>query len=170
MDQQNQIIEILQQRFPKKIAIEEYVDMTAVIVEKDDLLEMMRFLRNDHQCSYEQLVDVAGIDYLGYPQEKKRFALVYQVLSIRYNRRLFVKVYLKEPDLAVPSLSGIYKGANWPEREAAEMFGFIFKRHPDPRRLLLCDLFEGKFPLRKDYPLEGTGERESFKIVDRDSA
>lgn len=67
--------------------------------------------------------------------------------------------------MQVPSLTSLYKGANWPEREAAEMFGFEFQGHPDPRKLLLCELFDGKYPLRKDYPLQGEGERDSFNTI-----
>ncbi len=78
--------------------------------------------------------------------------LKYPLLSLTHNRRLIIKLLMDQPNLTVPSVTGIYKSAGWAEREAAEMFGFIFEGHPDPRRLLLCDLFDGKHPLRKDYP------------------
>ena len=143
----------------------------AIIVPKSILVEVVRFLYDDEQCSFEQLTDVIGIDYQGYVQETpSRFALVYPMLSLSHNKRIILKVWVPEEDMTVPSLTGIYCGANWPEREAAEMFGFVFEGHPNPKRLLLCDLFEGKHPLRKDYPLKGQGERESFRIVDRETS
>ena len=80
-----------------------------------------------------------------------------------------VKVLLEEQDLTVPTLTGIYHSADWPEREAAEMFGFTFEGHPNPKRLLLCDLFDRVHPLRKDYPLKGKGERDNFKLVSQDT-
>jgi len=169
MNSNHPTIEQLYQKFGEQCARSENhaAGMQVVIIPKSRLLDVMRFLHDDGACAYEQLTDVVGIDYLGYPQARKRFALVYPLISVIYNRRLIVKVYLAEDDLTVPSLSGIYRGAEWPEREAAEMFGFVFTEHPDLRRLLLCDLFKGKHPLRKDYPLRGQGERDNFRIVTR---
>ena len=142
----------------------------AVIIPPAVLVDIMRFLHDDPECDYKQLTDIMGIDYQGHPTQKHRFGLVYPLLSLTHNRRLIIKLLLDEPDLTVPTVTGIYNSAVWAEREAAEMFGFTFQGHPDPRRLLLCDLFAGKHPLRKDYPLKGQGERESFKIVSRDMA
>jgi len=170
-NQPHSSIELLCRRFgAQHFQTGQHVGMDAVIVPKSILAEVMRFLHDDEHCCYEQLTDLIGIDYLGYPQRETRFGLVYLLLSVRHNRRLAVKVLLEEPDLSVPTLTNIYSGANWPEREAAEMFGFSFVDHPDPRRLLLSDLFEGVHPLRKDYPLTGRGERNGFKVVGRDTA
>ena len=99
-----------------------------------------------------------------------RFAAVYPLLSLSRNQRINIKTYCHIEDMKIPSATGVYLGADWLEREAAEMFGFTFVGHPDPRRLLLMDLFAGKYPLRKDYPLRGMGERESFPIIDRNTA
>ncbi len=166
-------IELLSSKFGKQNF--EEVDYTAgtkvIILPKSILVEVVQFLRNDKQCSCEQLTDIIGIDYQGYVKETPtRFALVYLMLSLSLNKRIALKVWVTEEDMTVPTLTDIYCGANWPEREAAEMFGFTFDGHPDPRRLLLCDLFEGKHPLRKDYPLKGQGERESFRIVTRETS
>ena len=125
MNQEHPTVKLLQEKFGSQhCQVTEYAGMVTVLAAKSILLEIMRFLHDDEQCCYEQLTDVIGIDYLGYPQETMRFALVYPLLSLRHNRRLVVKVLLDESDMAVPSLTGIYRGAEWPEREAAEMFGY----------------------------------------------
>jgi NADH-quinone oxidoreductase subunit C len=173
MEQEHPTIPLLKEKFgPDHFQVEKRLDgLTQATIPTSILLEVMQFLHDDPQCDYEQLTDVFGIDYQGYPRRMStRFALVYTLLSLRHNRRLVLKVFLEEPSLTAPTMTGIYNSALWPEREAAEMFGLTFQGHPDPRRLLLCDLFEGKHPLRKDYPLKGMGERESFKVVDREMA
>ena len=150
--------------------VREFRGMTTIIVPKSILLDVLRFLHDDPVSGYNQLTDVWGADYAGYPEEEARFGILYPLLNVEENRRIIIKVLLSEDDLSVPSATGIYRGAEWPEREAAEMFGFVFEGHPDPRRLLLCDLFEGKYPLRKDYPLKGEGERESYTPITIESA
>lgn len=172
MEQEHPTIPLLKEKFgPEHLQVEQRPDgLTQATIPKSMLLEVMQFLHDDPQCDYEQLTDVFGIDYQGYSRRMSaRFAVVYTLLSLRHNRRLIIKVFLEEPDLTAPTMTGIFNSALWPEREAAEMFGFTFAGHPDLRRLLLCDLFEGKHPLRKDYPLKGQGERESFKIVKRET-
>lgn len=162
-------IPLLQDKFgAAHLDVREFRGQTTVIIAKSILLEIVTFLKQD--CGYNQLTDVWGADYLGYPKEEARFGLIYPLLNIDKNIRILVKLFLSEDDLTVPTLTGLYRGANWPEREAAEMFGFVFEGHPDPRRILLCDLFEGKHPLRKTYPLTGEGERESFTPVTTESA
>ncbi len=164
-------VAILREQFGEQhFNAREFRGDTTVIVPKSLLLDVIRFLHDDPRCGYNQLTDVWGADYLNYPNEEARFGILYPLLNIEENRRITVKVLLSEQDLKVPSLTGLYAGAEWPEREAAEMFGFVFEGHPDPRRLLLCDLFEGKYPLRKDYPLKGMGERESYTPVTTESA
>ena len=171
MNPDHPTVQRLQEKFgAQHFAVSEFADMVTATVPKSILREIMQYLHDDPECDYAQLTDVIGIDYQGYPNPSSRFALVYPLLSHQHNRRLFIKILLEEPDLNVPSLSGIYASAEWAEREAAEMFGFVFEGHPDPRRLLLCDLFEGEHPLRKDYPLRGKGERERFETITRENA
>lgn len=144
--------------------------MQAIAVSKSILVEVVRFLKEQPECRFDQLSDVVGIDYLGYPRFEARFALAYPLLSTELNQRTVVKVWVDEQDMTVPTLTGLFPGALWPEREAAEMFGFVIEGHPDPRRLLLCDLFKDVHPLRKDYPMRGLGERESFEVITREKA
>ena len=171
MSQEHPTVKQLQEKFGEQhFSVAAFAGMVTVTAPKSILLEIMQYLHDDPECDYAQLTDVIGIDYQCYPKPMPRFAIVYPLLSLRHNRRLFVKVLLEEPDLTVPSLTGIYHSAEWAEREAAEMFGFVFAGHPDPRRLLLCDLFEGEHPLRKDYPLRGKGERDRFPMITREDA
>jgi NADH-quinone oxidoreductase subunit C len=128
-------------------------DATAV-VDRARLLEAMAFLRDDPDTAFDMLTDVTAVDYLGYPgRSGPRFEVVYHLYSLTRNRRLRLKVGVEESACEVPSLVGLWPSANWMEREVWDMYGIRFAGHPDLRRLLLYDEFEGH-PLRKDYPKE----------------
>ncbi|MGH1420594.1 MAG: NADH-quinone oxidoreductase subunit C [Hyphomonas sp.] len=119
-------------------------------VEREHILEMLRFLKEDQQCRFETFVDICGVDY---PENAERFEVVYHLLSMRMNQRVRVRVATDE-DTPVPSCVGLWPAANWFEREAFDMYGIQFSDHPDLRRILTDYGFEG-FPLRKDFPLTG---------------
>jgi NADH-quinone oxidoreductase subunit C len=140
-----------------------------VRVEPDRLLEVMEFLRHDDRCQFEQLCDLACVDYLNFPKARDRFGVVYSLLSLSRNHRFWVKCFVNDPDPEVPSVIGIWKAADWMEREIWDMFGIRFPGHPDLRRILTWEGFEAH-PLRKDYPLTGRGERENYKVVTRDGS
>ena len=144
-------------------------DQLWVRVPPERLIEVMTFLRNDPRTKFEQLSDLAGIDYLEFPDATDRFAVIYSLLSLTHNHRLWVKAFVNDPDPSLESVTGIWAAADWPEREVFDMFGIRFENHPDLRRILTPDEFEDH-PLRKDYPLRGRGEREQFEVVRRDSA
>lgn len=133
------------------------------------LLDVMRFLKIDDRCRFEQLCDLTCIDYLNFPKAKDRFGVMYSLLSLSLGHRLWVKCFVNEPSPEVPSVTSVWKGAEWLEREVWDMFGVRFAGHPDLRRILTWEGFEAH-PLRKDYPLRGRGERENFEKVERDSA
>jgi NADH-quinone oxidoreductase subunit C len=133
------------------------------------LLDAMRFLRDDPRTRFEQLCDLTCVDYLNFPDAQDRFGVIYSLLSLTHNHRLWVKVFVNDPDPAVPSVTSIWKGAEWMEREVYDLFGITFTGHPDLRRILLPEGFVDH-PLRKDYPLHGKGEREAFEVITRDSA
>lgn len=137
--------------------------------------EVLRFLRDDPENDYNMLFDLGGIDYLGYPVEQPaRFAVVYQLLSHRFNRRLRVKTFLNptldtsgienDPALYLDSVVGLWPAAEWAEREVFDMFGIRFRGHPDLRRILMWKDYPAH-PLRKDYPLRGRNEREHYQYV-----
>jgi len=121
-----------------------------VIVPAEHILDVLRKLRDDGRCQFEQLIDVCGVDY---PERAKRFDVVYHLLSPRKNQRLRVKC---QTDAAtpVPSVVDLFPSANWYEREAYDMYGILFSGHPDLRRILTDYGFQG-YPLRKDFPLTG---------------
>jgi NADH-quinone oxidoreductase subunit C len=133
------------------------------------LLEVMQFLYDDPRCKFAQLCDLCGIDYLNYPDATDRFGVVYSLVSHTHNHRLWIKVFVNDPEPTLPSVTSIWKGANWPEREIYDMFGIRFTGHPDLRRILMPQNFKDH-PLRKDYPLQGKGEREDFERVTRETA
>ena len=118
--------------------------------EADNIVPIMTFLRDDAACQFVSIIDICGADY---PSRAKRFDVVYHLLSPRKNVRVRIKVQTDE-DTPVPSVTGVYPGADWFEREAYDLYGILFSGHPDLRRLLTDYGFEGH-PLRKDFPLTG---------------
>jgi len=140
---------------------------TRVVLGKDKLLDAMRLLKDER--GFDLLIDVTCVDYLNYRDATDRFGLVYLLANTETNERLTIRVYLNEPDLAVPSMVPLWSGADWLEREVWDMFGIRFEAHPDLRRILMPDEFTA-FPLRKDYPLQGRGERHNFQRIARAEA
>ncbi|RIJ28886.1 NADH-quinone oxidoreductase subunit C [Henriciella algicola] len=124
-----------------------------LLAERDSILRLSKFLKDDNQCVFETLIDICGVDY---PEHSQRFEVVYHFLSMRLNQRIRVKVSTDE-SAAVPSLTGLHPSADWFEREAFDMYGIRFAGHPDMRRILTDYGFEG-YPLRKDFPLTGYTE------------
>jgi NADH-quinone oxidoreductase subunit C len=116
----------------------------------DKLVTLLKFLRDDPKCLFNQLVDVCGVDW---PEREKRFDVVYNLLSLRNNTRVRVKVATDEAT-PVPSVSSLYSSAGWFERETYDLYGVWFSDHPDLRRILTDYGFEGH-PMRKDFPLTG---------------
>ena len=114
------------------------------------VVKVMAFLRDDEKCLFKMLVDVCGVDY---PDRPTRFEVVYNLLSLKHNQRLRVKVAAAE-DQPVPSIAGVFSTAGWFERETWDLYGVYFADHPDLRRILTDYGFEGH-PLRKDFPLTG---------------
>ena len=147
------VLEKLLRKFPDAITAthDRHGDDTAV-VRRDQLVDVMTFLRNDEGTRFEMLSDLTGVDYLGV--KEPRFEVVYHLYSLSRGHRIRIKVELGEEDPHVPSVLGLWKSANWMEREAYDLYGIRFDGHPDLRRVLLYPEFEGH-PLRKDYPLEG---------------
>jgi len=112
------------------------------------LVELLRFLRDDADCAFEMLTDLTVVDR---PDAEPRFDVVYHLYSVAKNQRVRLKVGVPEEEPVVASATGLYPSANWMEREAFDLYGIRFDGHPDLRRILLYDEFEGH-PLRKDYP------------------
>lgn len=154
-----EIAERIKDRYPAEVKeIKEYRGQTSVIVKKDIVKDLMRYLHDTPDLYFDYLVDLCGVDYM----EKKdlRFEVVYHLYSIRHRHMIRVRVEVPEDDCVTDSVTEIWTGADWHERECYDMFGIGFKGHPDPRRILMPEDWEGH-PLRKDYPLKSDlGEME----------
>ena len=119
----------------------------------ENIIEVIQFLKSNEFCKFKQLIDIVGVDY---PEDEKRFQLIYIFLSHELNQR--IKLLIKfETQKQIPSITKIFPSANWMEREIFDMYGVKFKNHPDLRRILTDYDFKGH-PLRKDFPLTGFNE------------
>lgn len=158
-----EFVESLSTRFPG-VEISEFRGQTRVVVGEPQAYAFLSMLREE---GYDLLVDVTCVDYLEYRGATRRYGLVYLLCSTSSGRRLTVRVFVDDPDPTVPSVCGLWRAAEWLEREVWDMFGIRFTGHPDLRRLLLPEEFAAH-PLRKDYPLQGRGERHNFPVLTRD--
>jgi len=122
-------------------------------IDKDDLLDVVLFIKTNNNTKFRQLIDITVVDY---PEKPKRFKVVYLFLSHEFNQRLILNYFISENEI-ISSLTSIFPSANWMEREVFDMYGVNFKNHPDLRRILTDYGFEGH-PLRKDFPLTGHTE------------
>ena len=139
-------------------------DELLIETEETELLDVVQFLKSNEKCKFRQLIDIAGVDY---PENEKRFELIYLFLSHEHNLR--IKLLIKfQINQTIVSLTKIFPSANWMEREVFDMYGVKFKDHPDLRRILTDYGFEGH-PLRKDFPLTGETEvrysEEAKKVI-----
>ena len=146
-------------QFPEAVQdVIEAFGETTVVIDRGAIAEVCAFLRDTEGLEYNFLADITGVDY--YPEEP-RFAVCYHLYSMSYNRVLRLKVFAPEDDAVIPTLTGDWPLANWPEREIYDMLGIAFAGHPDPRRLLMPQDWDGH-PLRKDYPLGAEPVQFSF--------
>ena len=122
-------------------------------IKVEELINVINFLKSNDLCKFRQLIDIAGIDY---PEEEKRFKLIYLFLSHENNLRIKISINF-EMTKQIPSITKIFPSANWMEREVFDMYGIKFKNHPNLRRILTDYNFKGH-PLRKDFPLTGFNE------------
>jgi NADH-quinone oxidoreductase subunit C len=164
VDDLDKVTKALQQRC-EGVAVSSFRQDTRLRVPQSCVYEALQFLQQE--CGFDMLVDVTCVDYLHYRDAVDRFGLVYLLCNTDENVRLTVRVMLNEPDLTVPSVTPLWEGANWLEREVFDMFGIHFEGHPDLRRILMPPEFTAH-PLRKDYPLQGRGERHNFTPLTRE--
>jgi NADH-quinone oxidoreductase subunit C len=154
----------LREKFPDGITTSEFRDNFRLIVQPGQMYAVLEHLKQ--QCGFDLLVDITAADYLHYPDAKDRFGVMYALTNVTTGERLVVKVFLNEPNLTLPTAFPLWKGADWMEREVYDMFGIVFQGHPNLRRILLPEEFTA-YPLRKDYPLRGRGERHNFPVITR---
>jgi NADH-quinone oxidoreductase subunit C len=146
------------------LQISEFRGQTRVVVPRESSYEVLRMLKE--QLGFDLLVDLTCVDYLHYRGATDRFGLVYLLANTETSERLTVRVFVNDPEPMVPSVVGLWEGANWLEREVWDLFGIRFSGHPDLRRIVLPEQFTAH-PLRKDYPLQGRGERHNFPVLRR---
>ena len=156
---------ILRDRFgADRFTTSEFRDNFRIIVAPTQVFAALQCLKND--CGFDMLIDITAADYLYYPNARDRFGVIYALLNMTTGERLYVKTFLNESDLTLLSAFPLWKGADWMEREVFDMYGILFEGHPDLRRILMPEEFTA-FPLRKDYPLRGRGERHNFPVITR---
>jgi NADH-quinone oxidoreductase subunit C len=154
----------LQDRFGYDIAESTFCDNRRFIVPSAKIYFVLEHLWRDR--GFDMLAELTAADYLEYPGAKDRFGVIYIVLNTESGERLIVKTFLNPPELELPSVVPLWRSADWMEREVYDMFGITFAGHPDLRRILMPDEFTA-YPLRKDYPLKGRGERHNFPVITR---
>lgn len=146
------LIRKLKENFNSDIeAIVDFQNTLTILIKKQCLIEVCKFLRNDPDLHFDMCKDVIGVDYY---RPEFRYEVVYNLYSLKNNYRFLLKIKLSEEDMHVPTVVNIWPGANWPEREVYDFFGIIFDGHPDLRRIYMPEEFE-YFPLRKEFPLMG---------------
>ena len=146
------IFKTLQQKFPDSIFdAYTYRDDAIVVVDKEGIYDICKYLRDDSVFQFDLLMDLAGVDYMG---RDPRFEVVYTLYSLKNNNRLRIKAPIDERNPQIQTLSSLWKIADWYEREVWDMYGVFFHSHPDMRRILTDYGFEGH-PQRKDFPLSG---------------
>jgi NADH-quinone oxidoreductase subunit C len=157
--------DILRERFgADSFTTSQFRDNKRVVLAPERLFAFLKCLKEE--CAFDMLAELTAADYLHYPHARDRFGVVYGLLSTTTGERVFVRTFVNEPELTLPSACPLWKGAEWLEREVFDMYGIVFADHPDLRRILMPEEYTS-FPLRKDYPLRGRGERHNFPVITR---
>ena len=139
-------------------------DNRRILVPREKVYFVLEHLWRDG--GFDMLVEMTAADYLEYPGATDRFGVMYVLLNTTTGERVIVKTFLNLPEVELPSVYPLWRSADWMEREIYDMFGITFEGHPDLRRILMPEEFTA-FPLRKDYPLKGRGERHNFPVITR---
>lgn len=147
-----EVAEKLKESFPDEVLdVAEFRDQVQVKVRKDRIAEICRFLHDEPDLSFDFPSSLCGVDHMG---RDPRFEVVYNLYSTTHRHRILVKAQVPEADPNIDSVTSVWVGVDWHERETYDMFGIAFNGHPDLRRILMPEDWEGH-PLRKDYPLKG---------------
>ena len=157
-------LSVLQQKFGTELSESSFRDNRRVDVPAAKLFDLLSSLKSDH--GFDMLIDLTAVDYLEYEGATDRFGVLYMLLNVTSGERLIVRTAVNMPDPKLPTVYSLWRSCDWLEREVFDMFGIVFEGHPDFRRLLMPEEFTS-FPLRKDYPLKGRGERHNFPVITR---
>jgi NADH-quinone oxidoreductase subunit C len=157
----NEVAAALKKAFPSDVMeIKEFQAQVGITIKKDRVKEILRYLHDSPGMEFQYLSDLCGVDYLG--KREPRFEVVYHLYSMKNKTAIRIKALVPESELAIDSVVDVWSGANWRERECFDMFGITFNNHPDLRRLLMPDDWDG-FPLCKDYPLQSDLKEREWK-------
>lgn len=158
----NPIVKKLKAAFPKMVVSHKiFAGEPYITVKKEGLLDICKLLKKDKELDFDYPVEVTAVDY---PDDAERFEVIHVFWSVEHRHRVILKTRVTEDDPSIDSVVSLWKGANFMERETYDMFGITFTGHPDHRRILMTDDFEG-WPLRKDFPIEGKGWRENYDFI-----
>lgn len=151
-----QIAKMIEERFPGEVlGTVTYAGQVAVMLKRERIKDVCLFLRDEPAIRMDHLADLTAVDYSAYPGDAgPRFEVVYNLISTVHRHRIRLKVRIPEQDPRIDTVSSVWKTANWHERETYDLMGVIFNGHPDLRRILLPEDWEGH-PLRKEYPVKG---------------
>jgi NADH-quinone oxidoreductase subunit C len=156
-------LETLNTKFGGEITESTFRDNRRFVVPLARIYSVLEYLK---RTGFDFLAEITAVDYLEYEGATDRFGLVYVLVNTTSGERVILKTFLNPPELDVPTAFPLWKSADWLEREVFDMFGIVFTGHPDLRRILMPEEFTA-FPLRKDYPLKGRGERHNFPVITR---
>ena len=147
------ILEKIQEKNPSAVlGTHDFRGDLTVLIKKEFLIEVMRLLKDDAELDFNILMDLSAVDYLKFEEEERpRYEVVYHLYSLAKNHRVRIKIPIEETNLNLPSVIRLWPAADWYEREVWDMFGIRFQGHPNLKRILMYEEFEGH-PLRKDYP------------------
>jgi NADH-quinone oxidoreductase subunit C len=155
------IAEKIKEQFQDEVLdIREFRGQGTVTVKKGRIVDICRYLHDEPSLYLDFPADLFGLDYLG--KKENRFAVLYNLYSVKHRHRIMIKAEVPESSPSIDSVVPVWAGVNWHERECYDLFGIVFKGHPDLRRVLLPEDWEGH-PLRKDYPLTGPGPDHEWK-------
>lgn len=157
-------LDSLHEQFGNEITESSFRDNRRIVVPSDKVYFVLEYLWRE--WGFDMLVEMTAADYLEYPGATDRFGVMYVLLNTTTGERVIIKTHLNLPDPELPSVFPLWHSADWLEREIFDMFGIKFEGHPDLRRILMPEEFTA-FPLRKDYPLKGRGERHNFPVITR---
>ena len=157
-------LSVLQQKFGTELVESSFRDNRRINVPAAKLFDLLSSLKSDH--GFDMLIDLTAVDYLEYEGATDRFGVLYMLLNVTSGERLIVRTAVNMPDPKLPTVYSLWRSCDWLEREVFDMFGIVFEGHPDLRRILMPEEFTS-FPLRKDYPLKGRGERHNFPVITR---
>lgn len=145
-------MEAIKQKFPNLVQeVSRQQNDDVILVKKEGIRGICAALKTDPEFKFEMLMDLSAVDYLFWEEKEFRFEVIYNLFSLSKNRRIFIKTRVPESDATLDSVVSIWPAANWLEREVWDMFGIQFHGHPNLKRILMYEGFEGH-PLRKDYP------------------